>query len=440
MKNGIKWFRIGPGFRRDLVVTLGAQGLSMLFMVGHILMLSRWLGAEGKGIQTLLLTIAQLASVILGLGVSASIVSILGPDPSRAGAVIRNQVRVLFFASMVLLVLSLAHLQFRWFPAFLGYETTISILALALLGQASFASILLALRRTWQYNMASLITASLPPLMLIVLHIYGFLTVSSSISAQTLGALSGLVYSLVILRKEDSVTASTSTRVALTGQNRIAALGYISSLLALMLFRGDIFLVSSLGGRMNQVGVYSVAIFAAELALKVPQWAATLLTAVVAADETRAAVRTIRLFWFSVSAAFLLFIVFLIGRPFLETLLGRALGPTFGGAWMVTMAVFPRVIFQAGGSIFAGNLAGKGYTFWHPGATLGGLVAVFFLDFLLVPKFGAVGGGMASSIGYLVALFIIFMGFIRNNGMDMRGFVRESGAIVRGKVRMNGGV
>lgn len=426
LNKALDYLRIGIGFRRDLVMTVALQGLSMVFMACHILLLSRWLGAEDKGLQALLLTVGQLAAVVLGLGVSASIVSILGPDPRRTSAVIRNQGWVLLFALAVLTAVGWGNQHFRLVPRFIGYELGVSILTLALLSQTSFAAILLALRRTWQYNMASLTASGAPLVALAVAHHLGMLDVPMAIAVQTVGALAALIYSLIVLKRKVADSQEDHQSAALSGQGRIAALGYLSGFLALLLFRGDIFLVGSLGGHMNQVGVYSVAIFVAELALKIPQWSATVLTAVVAADVDRAASRTIQLFWFSVSAALILFFVFWIGRNSLEMMLGRILGPSFQGAWLVTLAVFPRVVFQAGGAIFAANLAGKGYTFWHPGATLGGVVAVFLLDFLLVPRLGAVGGGLSSSLGYLVALIILFFGFLQNNHMDARGFVRDS--------------
>ena len=56
---------------------------------------------------------------------------------------------------------------------------------------------------------------------------------------------------------------------------------------AMLMFRGDIYLVTLLGGGLASAGVYSIAVFAAEIALKIPQWSAAVLTPIVASDASR---------------------------------------------------------------------------------------------------------------------------------------------------------
>jgi O-antigen/teichoic acid export membrane protein len=267
--------------------------------------------------------------------------------------------------------------------------------------------------------------------MLAVAKYFNVLDVSVSITAQTTGALCGLLYSLVALKGAASNSEYYGVPVRFRDQGRIAVLAYFSGVLALILFRGDLFLLSSLCSQLNQVGVYSVAVFAVEVALKIPQWAASILTASVAADSRLAVSRTLRLFWHSVGISFLLFVCFLVIKKPFESVLNDILGPSFDGVWIVMLAVFPRVVFQAGGSILAANLAGRGYTLWHPGATLGGMLAVLALDVALVPRLGALGAGLASSVGYLAALVLVFVGFLKTNNIDTRDFLNDSVAMLR---------
>jgi O-antigen/teichoic acid export membrane protein len=422
------WSRPG-GFRRDLIVTVFIQSLVLLLAALFILLVSRWLGARGKGLQSLLVAGGQIGAVLLGLGFNASIPSVLGPDPRRAPAVLRNQVWVLGVAATVLVALAIANGAFHLLPGLVGYEMSLGILTLGTIGQTAFAAILLALGRTWHFNLSGLVVAAISLGVLFGERLAGLVNVETAIAAQAAGTLGGALYALLVMRADKATFEPKGAMVNLRSQGRIAGLGYASTLFAFLMFRGDIFLVSSLGGQLRGAGIYSVAVFAAEMALKIPQWAATLLTPAVAADSRNAGVRTVRLFWFSVVISMILFFGFLAMRRVAEGSVRELLGPSFEGLPAVMLAVFPRVIFQAGGSVLGGNLAGKGYTLWHPAATLAGMLGVFGLDILLVPRYGAVGGGLASSLGYLAALAVIFVGFLKHNGLCFGSFLRQTRAV-----------
>jgi hypothetical protein len=422
------WSRPG-GFRRDLCVTVFIQSLVLLLAALFILLVSRWLGAPGKGLQSLLVAGSQIGAVLLGLGFNASVPSVLGSDPRRAPAVLTNQVWVVGVAATVLVALAIANRAFHLLPGLVGYEMSLGILTLGTIGQTAFAAILLALGRTWHFNLSGLVVAAISLGVLFGERLAGPVSVQTAIEAQAAGTLGGALYALLVMRADTATFQPKGATVNLRSQGRIAGLGYASTLFAFLMFRGDVFLVSSLGGQLRGAGIYSVAVFAAEMALRIPQWAATLLTPAVAADSRNAGVRTVRLFWFSVIISMILFLGFLAMRRIAEGSVRELLGPSFEGIPAVMLAVFPRVIFQAGGSVLGGNLAGKGYTFWHPAATLAGMLGVFGLDILLVPRYGAVGGGLASSLGYLAALAVIFVGFLKHNGLPFGGFLRLTLAV-----------
>lgn len=422
------------GFKRDVLVTVLIQSVATVCSGAFVLLTARWLGAEARGRHASLVAAAQLSCVVIGLGVPSSIPAVIGGDRTKWRTVLAQQLRVLLFASLLSCCAIYVRRKVVDEDPWAGYAPDVAAFAVIALGQGALANMLLALGASIQFNLASLFSAAFPVALLAASERAGILSVPVALRAQWAGLLLSSLYCAFALFRHTLAQPwgrTAAGRVVVGGVWRIAAQGYVSSILAILLFRGDIFLVGALTGRMDAVGAYSIAVFAAEVALKVPQWAASVLSAAVAADAERAAARTIRLFWLSMLASSLLYAAALVARPLIQLHVGRLLGPSFHDVWDVTFAVFPRVIFQSGGAILAANLAGKGYTLWHPGATLGGLVSVALLDLALVPRFGAVGGGVASSLGYFVSLVLVAVGFLHTNGLSVAGFCGQSSEWIR---------
>jgi O-antigen/teichoic acid export membrane protein len=167
-------------------------------------------------------------------------------------------------------------------------------------------------------------------------------------------------------------------------------------------------------------------VFIAEVTLKVPQWAAAVLTPSVAADAVGGRSRTIKLFWLATALAAAAYVFAFVLQVPLTWLITRVAGRDFGAAFPVTLALFPRVILQSGAAVTAGNLAGKGFTPYHPLGMFAGMVGVLAFDWLLIPRYGIIGGGLGGSAGFLLSAVIVFIGFLKHNDLDFRGFLRAS--------------
>jgi len=259
-----------------------------------------------------------------------------------------------------------------------------------------------------------------------LIHTFGKTTPHNVVLAQTLGLTVGAL--LVIVRVQPRIWSWSASvdRKRLKLYLRPSILGYFSSVFGIIMFRGDIFLVTLLGGGLASAGVYSIAVFAGELALKVPQWSAAVLTPLVASDAVRGRSKTIQLFWLSIGLTLVAFGAIYAFRAPIVYILTHVAGAEFARAYPVIIAIFPRVILQSGTSIFAGNLAGKGFTIYHPLATFAGMLGVLFFDWVLIPQYGIVGAGIGSCLGYSLAVLVVFIGFLRTNDLSVRSFVDES--------------
>jgi O-antigen/teichoic acid export membrane protein len=249
--------------------------------------------------------------------------------------------------------------------------------------------------------------------------------------AQLVGAGIGGLLNVELLRRRASLDTTHISGIGLLrAAIRPSFQSYLSMLFALALFRADIFIVERLGGGLRSAGLYSVAIFAAELILKVPQWASGVLTASVAMESSQGPRRTVTLFVGSLVAAMICMLPLLFLSR-IDSLLTAILGKDYHGIALLMLALGPRIIMQAGTTILAANLAGRGFTWYHPSACAAGMVAVIALDLLLVPRYGALGAAVGSSIGYSAAAILMLRGFLILERMTFGDFVAVVIAVSR---------
>jgi O-antigen/teichoic acid export membrane protein len=412
--------------RRAILVTVLAQGTSLLVSMAFVLLTSKWLGPAGKGTQSLLVSIGQIAAVVLGFGFQGALPALVSADPTMAFNVTKVQVHLLGLAALIMLVGALANAVFGWIPIAPVDALNLALFALATISQVFLAGLSLALGDFWTSNLSTGLSAACTLGFAVIIHTTGITTPGNVVFAQTAGLAVGALF--VILRFYPRIwnRAAALDRTRLKGFLRPSILGYLSAIFGMLMFRGDIFLVTLLGGGLASAGVYSIAVFAAELALKIPQWSAAVLTPIVASDALRGRRKTIELTCLSTCLALLVFAGVIIAKSPLLNVLTHVAGSAIARAYPVMIAIFPRVVLQSGTSILAGNLAGKGFTVYHPLATFAGMLGVWLFDWLLIPKYGIVGAGVGSCLGYSLAALIVFIGFLRTNNLNVRGFMDET--------------
>ncbi len=414
-------------FRRAFIVTVSVQTASLAVSALFVLLTSRWLGSAGKGLQAVLQSSAQILSIVLGLGLPMSVVFFVAGNPLRTPAIIRNQARLTVMVAVSLGVAAILNRWFALYPPLFFYEGLVGLFVIALLAQAAFSVLLLALGHTWSYNI-SLAAPNALALVYVAIQraVTGTIDVASVVRAQAVGTLLAVLFSLLVLRRDSRTTPHPDQReVGMREQVRVGIKGFLSHIFSMSTFRGDFVLIAILTRDLRAAGIYSIAVFILESALSVPRWAAALLSRRTAADSSNPE-ETIHLFWFSIAIMIVELCPVLILGSLAERLLGGILGRGFEGTYAVLLTVVPRGIIHSGNYILAGDLAGRGYTWFHPAAYLAGMLTVFALDLLLVPRFGLAGAGAASSVGAVATFVILMRGFFYHAGIGVHDFRAHS--------------
>jgi O-antigen/teichoic acid export membrane protein len=182
-------------------------------------------------------------------------------------------------------------------------------------------------------------------------------------------------------------------------------------------YRVELFILDRYKG-LAEVGIYSIAIQAAEAMWLVPAAIATAVTGPVVHESQAGAVRLIR----NACGRGLLYtagIAVVVGAlaPFLIPLL---LGDDFRGAVRPLLLLLPGVVAYGPVSILVVFISIRcGRPRLSLLVSVIGLVVTAAASFVLIPRYGASGAAMASTIGYLAGGLAAWMTFVRLAGLGL---------------------
>ena len=410
-------------FRHELVVTFILQAVAMVFAAAFQVLSARWLGAAGRGELAILVSAAQITAMVCGLGLPGAISFYAASTPESVPLLARRQVALLGAVTLVVGAALAASHYFSLHRLLRGVEVWFTVYTVGAVAQPAFARLTLAIGAAGVANFTSVVSACGSVLCMAALGARGPLRVSEAMGALSLATLAGAMLPVSHIARRGGFRPTTQREPSWPSELKVGGLGFAASILGLLMFRVDIFLVAALGGGARAAGVYSVGVLAAELLVRAPNWTATVLAPTVSAKPAETRRITIALFWASVGFVGLaaLPVVLLPGTT--RWVLRIALGTDFVESYAVFVAMLPRIVAQAGGAILFGNLAGRGYSFFHPFACGVGLVVLIACDLVLIPKYGIVGAAIGGGIGYTAGTLVALKGFLALNGLDLRGFL-----------------
>jgi stage V sporulation protein B len=401
-----------------LQITVLFQSLGYIFQFLAFLLFAKMLGAENQGVLTIFVTSGQIIALLLSFGLPGGLTYFIGKDRSLFLPVVVNCCK-LVFAILPLLVLVLYILPIDKFPrVYLIRDYTpfliISILFLSFSG--IFQMAILSLKNYFYYNLfafgSGFIIFSFCVLIWFTPLIYNKLNLSIIAYPVTYGIL--FIYGGTLVFNEGMKRKNKGGVQSFWEQFKVGFRGFISSIAALLLFRLDLFLIGYFLS-LKEVGIYSIALFSAEMVTKIPGWSATILTPMVASNEDGHVKRTVYLFYSAIFVALLLGLFFLFGILIFSNLISSLIGKDFTGVETCLLLLLPRVIMQSGVGVLAANLAGKGYPWYHPVGCTIPLIILVLLDIILIPNLGINGAALGNSLAYISAFILFWIGFHKYN-------------------------
>lgn len=408
--------------------------LAKLLMVGLGLAITVVVARQGPKVQGAFALFVAVESALLtlfsGLGLwLARQMSQQGGTPTlQALPMLRSVLRA---AVSLGLVASCALLAVSWASHTLPYSQ-LWLLALAapfLLLVPTATGLWLGEGRMWPINVAQV---AAPALVLLGLLGTGWLTqgavrnaplvvlvLTAWVSGKAIVAVLTAVYALRDADQRDEALG-LDAQAAARWQSQwpfIATIG-VTNVVSLLNYRASLFLVERFHG-LSEVGTYSVSVTVAELLWLLSSSVTVSAYARIGHPDARvAAAMTVQAVRINVLATLLAAPVLLVGAWWA---LPWVLGEAYQASLMPLAALLPGVAGYAAASslsAFYTNHLGRPQL---SGAIAGlSLCLSFGLGWWLVPRYGAVGAGVASSVGYLGAIAVAYGVFLKHAGLPLR--------------------
>ena len=404
-------------FSSHVAWTFATRLLMIFNSVVAGIIVARWLGAQGTG-ELAVINVAVAMIVQLGsFGLPSSNTYFIAQDQARfRSAAINSLIFALVIGSILALGLSaLASLRPDWF-GFVSSELiriaaiSIPFQLIALIG----LNILLAVGKVKEFNLLDLAGQSFvlinAVLVLLVLNRGLEMLVTLNTAASILVSI--VVSSLIAISAKS--LARSEWRADLVLLRRMIGYGikfHVSILAGAIILRADLLVVNHFRGAA-EAGVYSVASQFGLLLMLLPGVIATLLFPRVTAEQDARGETTCLVTRYT---TLVMFLCCLAAVP-LSLLLPLVYGSAFSDATSLLLILLPGVYLMGLESVLVQHFNALGLPRAIPMYWVATLVLNLLLVFALVPRFGAQGAAIASTISYAAIFALVALHFQTSTG------------------------
>ena len=404
-------------FSAHVAWTFATRLLMIVNSVVAGIVVARWLGAQGVG-QLAVINVAVATIVQFGsFGLPTSNTYFVAQDQQRfRAAAINSLIFALVVGSILAIGLStLAALRPDWFtfiPPELIRIASISIpfQLITLIG----LNILLAVGRVKEFNLLDFASQSFvlinAVVVLLILHRGLGALVTLNTAASILVSLA--VTLMLAVSARNLMRSSWRADVALL--RRMIAYGlkfHVSILAWAIMLRVDLLVVNHFRGPA-EAGVYSVASQFGLLLMLLPGVVATLLFPRVTAEQDARGETTCLVTRYT---TFIMFLCCLAAVPF-SLLLPVLYGVAFTDATWLLLILLPGVYLMGLESVLVQHFNALGLPRAIPLYWVITLTLNLILVFTLVPRFGAQGAAIASTISYAAIFLLVALHFQSSTG------------------------
>ena len=413
---------------RATLSTFAVGVLSVPIGIVSSVVIARALGPSAKGSFNLAVATASLTSMILGASGAGGITIAVArgvASPRRLLWVLCGlaAVQVPIAAALLLAIsgspLASAMLPPAWTPLMIGL---IAVLVAATSAQVYCRCVLIGLRQnvatSWRdfWGQAAAVLVIVAGLALATILHHGA-SPTLILGLTVVGTLLSFVFVVQALLNIDLPRQGGS------GLRKIVAYApplYAGNLVQFLNYRLDVFLVAAFSGARS-VGLYALAVVLGQLLWIVSNSVATVLLPRVASSSpiegARQAAQLTRItLLIGVAGAAALA---LIASPLINIVYGQA----YAEAVPMLLALLPGVVAFIAVKVLSAYLIGVGRLRITVIVSLIGLIATLALDFTLIPRLGAVGAAIASSVSYSLSAIVTVGCAMKLAGLPAREFL-----------------
>jgi O-antigen/teichoic acid export membrane protein len=389
-------------------MTVSARLLNLVFAVTVSILLARFLGPENKGVYSVLILVASLASFLGNMGLGTANVYFLSKGRSPE-SVLWNSLLASSLFGAILILLTIPFLGM--ISDFAGGSIAIWVL-LAVLGTIPFriaslyvGNLFLGLDRIGTYNIVSILNSALSLVPLVVFLYFFQDDLVGALWAYIAGSVIGLfIPSFWIWFRRYSPMKPSFDWSLLKESLLFGIKGHLGNIAGFLNYRMDVFLVAYFVGASG-VGYYSIAVGMAEMMGILPSAVAMVLLPRVASSDSKtswpnAAISCRNVVLLSVLAALL---ILALGGPIIDL----AYGSEFAPSYPALIALLPAMVALGVARVLSSYVTGSGKPILTTYAITVATIVNLILNFIFIPLWGITGAAAASSVSYTLDAVIV---------------------------------
>lgn len=394
----------------DLLSTLATRFAIIFAGLLTSILTARHLGPAGRGNYFFVITFATVIAQFSNFGLQSSNTYLIAQHEDLAGKLVINSLWVslilgTLFTACAIFTLYLMHQPLKdgvWLSLILVPSTIFYLLG---------TNLLIGLNKIQIYNFFQLGSSVLIVISLVVastlkLNSEGFIATST---------VTWLLTAIILF-----ITLAYKTKYSFRFDQKTFYLGskyalkvYITSLLALLILKGNVFILKCYSNN-ETLGYFSVASQIIDILIILPTSVGMLLFPNLIRnsesrwEQTKYSLSGICFFMFIACAATILLI-----KPFIHI----AFGTRFDPAIPILIWMLPGAFFLGATSIISQYLASLDYPKELILIWTGAFLILCCLSLFLIPRFSAIGAGVAQSITYCVIFILIFRLSIKKHNL-----------------------
>lgn len=402
-------------FARDSLYNLIRQGWSIVFALAISILLARGLGKEARGQYTLIILLPELLLTFTSLGIAPATIYFVGHGDFSITRVIKNNTFLSITLSIVsstigiiLILIASDHL----FPNVSRWYLLLSLLSIPIsLLLTSLISIFQGMQDFKSFNLIGMASQLLFLVLILIMvwwqngQLLGALTAYITTNFLTLMLVLGLLW----VRYRPSIDLSQ-----ILDQRYIrhlfsyGALAHLANIFSFLNYRIDNLILNTLAGS-GQVGIYSVAVGMGERfwipATAISSVLLPRIASLEGQEDTRKLITPIMsrlVFWLSLAMAIIIW-------PLISWIISLLYSTEFQEAASPFRFLLPGIVFLNTTKILSNDIAGRGKPHINVYQSAIALSFNIVANIILIPKLGASGAALSSTISYsLLAILTIF--------------------------------
>jgi O-antigen/teichoic acid export membrane protein len=410
-------------FLKNSVITLTRQFVSILIGILLLIILARFLGSSGQGKYSLITLLPLMLLTFLNFGLNTSTIYYVSKKEINLNQAFNTN----FFVALLLAALSIAIGIIVIFllgnNKFENVEQSLLFLSLAAIPfmflMSFLQTIFQGLQNFKMFN-SILVVQQMSNLLLVILLVVIFhLNLEGAIIAFIFGYLLTVLFILYILVYKYNVKINFKeiNRMYLMKSIKYGLKAHISNVMTFLNYRLDILL---LGYFINPaaVGIYVVAVNVGERLSIFSQSISSVLLPRVASEENEMIKNNLTSL---VSRTLLLLIVFVSFVLFLvsDMIFSIFFGEQYSQSSLILKVLLPGLTLLAVEKLLSNDLAGRGKPELNMYVSFFNVFFNVCLNLFFIPKLGALGAGISSTLTYVTSFVIKVVIFRRETGQSI---------------------